>query len=98
VRLRPAWKEAKRAGRSRASADARTSASAKAPAGGEAPVGGKAPASGKAAGGAKASGGAGAGGASAKAPPLPSRTRVLANVIVGLVVTAASLATLIARG
>lgn len=90
MRLRPAWKEAKRAGRSRASADARTSA------GGKAPVGAKAPAGSKAAGGAKASGGTG--GAGAKAPPLPSRTRVLANVIVGLVVTVASLATLIARG
>ncbi|HZD02838.1 MAG TPA: hypothetical protein VFA46_22410 [Actinomycetes bacterium] len=45
--------------------------------------------------GAKAAGGKAAG---SKAATLPSRTRVLANVVVGLVVTVASLAALIARG
>lgn len=90
MRLRSAWKEAKRSGHSRASADAKTSAS------GRASAAAKAPAGGRAAGASKTSGGArGAGG---KAPTLPSRTRVLASVVVGLLVAAASLAALIARG
>jgi hypothetical protein len=61
LRLRPAWREAKRATQSRA----------------EAP-GTKAPGT--------------------RAARLPSRTRVLVNVIAGLVVTVASLAALVTRG
>jgi hypothetical protein len=45
--------------------------------------------------GPKATGGRAAG---SKAATLPSRTRVLTNVVVGLVVTVASVAALIARG
>jgi hypothetical protein len=75
LRLRSAWREAKRAGPSPSKEAGK-------------PPSGKA-ASGKAV-GAKASG--------SRAAALPSRTRVLANVVVGLVVTVASLAALIARG
>ena len=45
-----------------------------------------------------AKGGAGTTRAGARTGSLPSRTRVLVNVIVGLVVTVASLAALITRG
>jgi hypothetical protein len=79
VRLRSAWREAKRERRSQGAGAART---------------------GGASSGAKAQGGKARSGRAqgAKAPALPSRTRVLANVIVGLVITVASLAALIARG
>ncbi len=70
VRLRPAWREAKRARQSHADrASDRTGA--------EAPD-------------AKST--------AARAATLPSRTRVLANVIAGLAVTVASLAALVSRG
>jgi hypothetical protein len=84
VRLRSAWREAKRAGRSQGAGAARA---------GGAASGAKAR-SGKARSGKAQSGRA----QGAKDPALPSRTRVLANVIVGLVITVASLAALIARG
>jgi hypothetical protein len=95
IRLRSAWREAKQAGQSRVEEEGRPPG-AKAP-GAKAP-GAKAP--GAKAVGAKAPGAkaVGAKGAGARATTLPSRTRVLANVVVGLVVTAASLAALIARG
>ena len=76
VRLRSAWREAKRERRSRGAGAGGAASAAKA-------QGGKAR-SGRAQG--------------TKDQALPSRTRVLANVIVGLVVTVASLAALIARG
>jgi hypothetical protein len=96
VRLRPAWREAKQSKRAPAGRDG-----AEGPADG-AEGGGRRSSSRPAA---KASGGQGAGTTQASARPagvrtgpLPSRTRVLVNVIVGLVVTVASLAALIARG
>jgi hypothetical protein len=84
VRLRPAWREAKRERRSQGAGAARTGGAA----------------SGAKAQGARAQGGKARSGRAqgAKDPALPSRTRVVANVIVGLVVTVASLAALIARG
>jgi hypothetical protein len=96
VRLRPAWRAArqnKRAPAGRGGADG---------ASGGAEGGGRRSSSTPAA---KASGGQGAGTTQASPRPpgartgsLPSRTRVLVNIIVGLVVTVASLAALIARG
>ncbi len=87
VRLRPAWREAKRARQSHADrASDRTGA--------EAP-GTKAVAA--KAGDAKSTA-ADAKSTAARAATLPSRTRVLANVIAGLAVTVASLAALVSRG
>jgi hypothetical protein len=80
VRLRPAWREAKRARQSHADrASDRTGAEAP----GTKTVAAKA-------GDAKST--------AARAATLPSRTRVLANVIAGLAVTVASLAALVSRG
>lgn len=87
VRLRPAWREAKQA---------RQAQLETAPDGEGAEASG-AEASGAAAAGARA-GNAKAAAAKAPKPRLPSRTRVLANVIAGLLVTVASLAALISRG
>jgi hypothetical protein len=94
--LRSAWREAKQSERAPAGRDGANGAS-----GGVEPAGRRS--SGRPA--ARASGGqgagtaqAGTGPAGARIGPLPSRTRVLVNVIVGLVVTVASLAALIARG
>jgi hypothetical protein len=96
VRLRPAWRAAKQSKRAPAGRDGAKGAS------GGAEGDGRRSSSPPAA---KASGGqgarttqAGARPAGARTGPLPSRTRVLVNVIVGLVVTVASLAALIARG
>jgi hypothetical protein len=86
VRLRSAWRETRQGKREGADAAA-----------GGAEGGGRRPSSRPAA---RASGvqGAGTTPAGARTGSLPSRTRVLVNVLVGLVVTVASLAALIARG
>ncbi|SRR6266498_2600896 len=80
IRLRSAWREAKRAGPSRAKQQGKPSSTEAV----------RTKAVSAKASGSKASG--------PRAATLPSRTRVLANVVVGLLVTVASLAALIARG
>jgi hypothetical protein len=96
VRLRPAWREARQSKHTPAGREGADAAE------GGPEGGGRRPSSRPAA---RASGGQGAGTTRAGARPagartgsLPSRTRVLVNVLVGLVVTVASLAALIARG
>jgi hypothetical protein len=91
VRLRSAWREARQSKHTPAEREGADAAA------GGAEGGGRRPSSRPAA---RASGGQGAGTtrAGARTGSLPSRTRVLVNVLVGLVVTVASLAALIARG
>ena len=90
MRLRPAWREAKQAGSSRAGGSGRG-------ADGEQRGGGRRPGGRPGARVARDKGSSN-GQAGVRGAGLPSRTRVLANILVGLVVTVASLAALIARG
>jgi hypothetical protein len=91
VRLRPAWREARQGKRTPAEREGADTAAGGAEGGGRRSSGRPA---------ARAPGGQGTGTAraGARTGSLPSRTRVLVNVIVGLVVTVASLAALITRG